>query len=35
MGCADDNVLLSNSYKEMQSLLEAVNSHAAAVRIEH
>ncbi len=28
---ADDIVILSSSYSEMQSLLEAVNRHAAAV----
>ncbi len=28
---ADDIVLLSSSYSEMQGLLEAVNRHAAAV----
>ncbi len=28
---ADNIVLLSNSYREMQSLLEVVNCHAAAV----
>ncbi len=30
---ADNIVLLSNSYREMQGLLEAVNRHAAAVGI--
>ncbi len=28
---ADDTVILSSSYSEMQGLLEAVNRHAAAV----
>ncbi len=28
---ADDMVILSSSYMEMQGLLEAVNRHAAAV----